>query len=100
MTITEPLMEKIWQLRATPKNRAPDPTPCRSGTLHVGLYRPSGLNSIHFRRAEGSRNRQWSARRHFSNEEDGRTKELRHEAFSKSYPRTEVCVYCSLIEFI
>jgi hypothetical protein len=60
MKITQPLMEKIQQLWATPKKElsglqlictfiALDPATSRSSPLYVGLYRPSGPNAIIFR---------------------------------------------------
>jgi hypothetical protein len=112
MVITEPLMEKIRQLRATPKKEV-------SGLQQIHTFIDRWIQPLATRAhcMWDYTDRQDSTR--FTSDklkeaviDDGvravtslmkKTAVLKSfgiEAFSKSHPRTEVCVYCSLIEFL
>jgi hypothetical protein len=110
MAITEPLMERIWQLRATPEKKV-------SGFQLIRTFIERRIQPLAARAHYmwDYTDRRDSTR--FTSDElkeaeidDGvhavtsltkRTvvpKNFGTEAFSKSHPRTEVCMCCSLIE--
>jgi hypothetical protein len=112
MEITKPLMEKIWRLWATPKKEV-------SGLQLIRTFIERRMQPL---AAQAHCMWDYTDRRdstRFSSDklkeaeiDDGvhavtsLTKKMTvpknfgTESFSKSHPRTEVCVFCSLIEFL
>jgi hypothetical protein len=111
MTITQPLMEKIRQLRATPEKevsglklirtfieRRIQPLAAQAHCMwdYTGRRDPNRFSSDELREAKiddgvcavTSLKKKSIVPKNFST-----------EAFSKSHPRTEVCVFCSLTGF-